>query len=103
MLRRWLVALVMFLGLGLAVLLSEQPTGSLMGSVELPAGSPPGVVQVIASGPVSRSATLDDKGQYRLDRLPLGQYQVTLQGAGLETLRSEVAAQVQEGATARIP
>ncbi|MEN9224561.1 MAG: MG2 domain-containing protein [Thermostichus sp. DRC_bins_24] len=103
MLRRWLVALVMFLGLGLAVLLSEQPTGSLMGSVELPAGSPPGVVQVIASGPVSRSATLDDKGQYRLDRLPLGQYQVTLRGAGLETLRSEVAAQVREGATARIP
>ncbi len=103
MLRRWLVALVMFLGLGLAVLLSEQPTGSLVGSVELPVGSPPGIVQVIASGPVSRSVGLDSDGQYRLDRLPLGQYQVTLQGAGLETLRSDVAAQVREGATARIP
>lgn len=103
MLRRWLVALVMFLGLGLAVLLSEQPTGSLVGSVELPAGSPPGVVQVIASGPVSRSIGLTESGPYRLDRLPLGQYQVTVQGAGLETLPSQVAAQVREGATARIP
>ncbi|MEN9231264.1 MAG: MG2 domain-containing protein, partial [Thermostichus sp. DG02_5_bins_236] len=102
MLRRWLVALVVFLGLGLAVLLSEQPTGSLVGSVNLPAGST-GTVQVIASGPVNRSVSLTEDGQYRFDRLPLGQYRLTVQGGGLETLSSEGVAQVREGATARIP
>ncbi len=103
MLRRWLMALVVFLGVGLAVLLSEQPTGSLVGKVELPPGSTPAAVQVIASGPVSRSVSLTEEGQYRFDRLPLGQYQVTVQGGGLETLRSEGVATVREGVIAPLP
>lgn len=103
MLRRWLMALVVFLGVGLAVLLSEQPTGSLVGKVELPSGSTPAAVQVIASGPVSRSVSLTEEGRYRFDRLPLGQYQVTVQGGGLETLRSEGVATVREGVIAPLP
>ncbi|HIK19469.1 MAG TPA: alpha-2-macroglobulin [Synechococcus sp. M44_DOE_062] len=99
----WLAALVLFLGVGLAVLLSEQPTGSLAGQVELPAGVVPEDVRVIVAGPVTRSASLALDGEYRLDRLPVGEYQVTVQGSGLETVGSEGSVLVQEGATVRIP
>jgi hypothetical protein len=103
MLRRWLAALVVFLGVGLAVLLSEQPTGSLVGRVELPAGVALESVRVIAAGPVTRSASLASDGEYRLDRLPVGEYQVTVQGSGLETVGSQRSVLVREGATVRIP
>ncbi len=103
MLRRWLVALVVFLGVGLAVLLSEQPTGSLTGRVELPAGVAPGSVQVIAAGPVSRSVSLSADGEYRLERLPVGDYRVIVLGAGLERLESEQTVRVREGAVAQLP
>ncbi|WP_414385332.1 MG2 domain-containing protein [Synechococcus sp. H60.3] len=103
MLRRWLVALVVFLGVGLAVLLSEQPTGSLLGRVELPAGVAPGNVQVIAAGPVSRSISPSAEGEYRLERLPVGEYRVTVRGSGLETVSSKRPVQVREGAIASAP
>lgn len=103
MLRRWLAALVVFLGVGLAVLLSEQPTGSLVGQVELPAGVALESVRVIAAGPVTRSASLASDGEYRLDRLPVGEYQVTVQGSGLEKVGSQRSVLVREGATVRIP
>lgn len=103
MLRRWLVALVVFLGVGLAVLLSEQPTGSLAGRVELPAGVALESVRVIAAGPATRSSSLTADGEYRLDRLPVGEYQVTVQGSGLETVGSQGSVLVREGATVRIP
>ncbi|MGQ9838409.1 MAG: alpha-2-macroglobulin family protein [Cyanobacteriota bacterium] len=47
----------------------------------------PGTVEVIASGPVSRSVSLTvgdsglvSDGQYRLDRLPVGEYRVMCEG-----------------------
>jgi uncharacterized protein YfaS (alpha-2-macroglobulin family) len=103
MLRRWLAALVLLLGVGLAVLLSEQPTGSLAGRVELPAGVALESVRVIAAGPATRSASLASDGEYRLDRLPVGEYQVTVQGSGLEKVGSQRSVLVREGATVRIP
>jgi len=103
MLRRWLVALGVFLAVGLAVLLSEPPTGSLTGRVELPAGVAPGNVQVIAAGPVSRSVSPSAEGEYRLDQLPVGEYRVTVRGSGLETVFSERPVQVREGSVASAP
>ncbi len=105
MLKRWLLALVLFLGLAAAVLLSEAPTGSITGVVTDPLGQ--GVkassAQVIAYGPVVRGVYLGQDGHYILDRLPQGQYRVRVSAPGYQSVEVAADVAVQEGSVQALP
>ncbi len=99
MFRRWLLAVLLFLGLAAAIIVSESPSGSLSGRVVDTTGAiiTDPSAQVIAYGPVVRGVYLGADGEYTLDRLPVGDYRVRATAAGYQSEILVDSIQVQEG------
>ncbi len=95
--KRWLVLLFVLLGMGAAIILSEPPTGSLQGQIQLPTEGEWPNTQVIAAGPVVRGVYVGPDGHYRLRGLPTGNYSVRVQAPGYETATIQTSAPVREG------
>src|SRR5579859_8208752 len=92
LLRRSTLAAALTMGLA-GVAFAQSTTGTIFGQAE--AGE---TVTVTGSTGISRSATVDASGRYRISNLPLGTYSVTLQknGAAVDT-RNNVAITVNAG------
>lgn len=92
LLRRSSLAVALTMGLA-GVAMAQSTTGTIFGQAE--AGE---TVTVTGTTGVSRSATVDTSGRYRISNLPLGTYSVTLQknGAAVDT-RDNVAITVNAG------
>ncbi len=92
MLRRTTLAAAMTMGLA-GVAFAQSTTGTIFGQAE--AGE---TVTVTSSTGISRSATVDTSGRYRISNLPLGTYSVVLQkdGATVDS-RKDVAITVNAG------
>lgn len=97
----WLVILVVFLtGLtGAGILAAEKPTGSVTGMVRSDAGEPLAGAVVHFMGPVNRTARTMDDGSFRMDRLPIGRYNVQARMRGYEPQWSSPPILVEEGKT----
>lgn len=91
-LRRSTLAAALTMGLA-GVAFAQSTTGTIFGQAE--AGE---TVTASGSTGISRSATVDASGRYRISNLPLGTYAVTLQknGATVDT-RNNVAITVNAG------
>jgi hypothetical protein len=92
-----MVLLLVLLGMGAAIILSEPPTGSLQGQIQIPTEGEWPHTQVIASGPVVRGVVVGPDGHFRLRGLPTGKYSIRVQAPGYETATIQTAAQVREG------
>ncbi len=104
MLRKWLLTLLLLLGLGAAIILSETPTGSLSGQIMYPeAVEPASEVQVVASGPVVRGVYVGEDGHYTISDLPTGKYGLRGIAAGFERSVPGSLMTVQEGQTTQVP
>ncbi len=79
-----------------AVSLATSATGTILGTVTGPGGAIAGAA-VTVSGPASRSATTGIDGSYRLGRLPVGSYELSVTAFGYDTHRSAVV--VTDGGT----
>jgi outer membrane receptor for ferrienterochelin and colicin len=92
MLRRTTLAAALTMGLA-GVAFAQSTTGTIFGQAE--AGE---TVTVTSSTGISRSATVDNSGRYRISNLPLGTYSVVLQKAGATVdSRNNVAITVNAG------
>ena len=91
-LRRSALAMALTVGLG-GVAFAQSTTGTIFGQAE--AGE---TVTVTGSTGISRSATVDQSGRYRISNLPLGTYNVVVQkdGATVDS-RNNVAITVNAG------
>ncbi|WP_425477448.1 TonB-dependent receptor [Dyella solisilvae] len=92
LLRRSTLAAALTMGLA-GVTFAQSTTGTIFGQAQ--AGQ---TVSVTGSTGISRSATVDNAGRYRISNLPLGTYSVTLQkdGAAVDT-RNNVSITVNAG------
>ena len=80
---------VIFLLLWSTCSVAAQDLGSLTGKVEDETGEALFAANVIAKGPAiegTRGAITNDQGNYRIDRLPPGIYEITISYIGYETL-----------------
>jgi len=76
---------------------AQNPRGSLRGTVEDPSGARiPSAKVTLRSGGSSleRQATTEDRGEFRIDDLNPGTYEITLSAAGFAEARAEVAVTV---------
>ncbi|NJK63068.1 MAG: carboxypeptidase regulatory-like domain-containing protein [Synechococcaceae cyanobacterium SM2_3_1] len=92
-----MVLLFVLLGMGAVVILSEPPTGSLQGQIQLPTQGEWPDTQVIAAGSVVRGVVVGPDGHYHLRGLPTGKYSIRVQAPGYETATIQPSAQVREG------
>ncbi|MEN9265586.1 MAG: MG2 domain-containing protein [Thermostichales cyanobacterium BF4_bins_65] len=83
---RWLILLVVILGLGAGILLSEVPRGGLTGTVLLPAGASRVTVVARSSDGRTVQRQLTSGGGFRLGGLPTGRYDLEVFGPGLQRL-----------------
>jgi uncharacterized protein YfaS (alpha-2-macroglobulin family) len=98
----WITALVVFLaigGMGSAILALEHPTGTLTGTVLSQDKRPLAHAKVSALGPVKLSVETDDKGQYRIERIRVGTYQVFASLKGYERQWQSPEVTIREGKT----
>lgn len=102
-LRRWLLILMLLLGLGAAIVLSEAPTGSLAGQIQFPSDTAAATARVIASGPVVRGVYADEVGQYQLHDLPVGTYRIQAMAPGFQRTRLEETFRIEEGQILQLP
>jgi protocatechuate 3,4-dioxygenase beta subunit len=77
-LLRWMLCLVLFIGLFSAAILKAQAPISVTGQVTGTAGDPKRFVTVKLDGPASYIALTDEEGRFALSGLIPGQYAVTV-------------------------
>lgn len=97
----WLVVLVVFLTgfTGAGILAAEKPTGSVSGVVLDKDGQQLANASVHFMGPVNRTAKSLADGSFRMDRLPIGRYNVQARARGYEAQWSSPPILVEEGKT----
>ncbi|MDX2272275.1 MAG: MG2 domain-containing protein [Cyanobacteriota bacterium] len=103
MLGRWLLALLLLLGLGSAVIMAEPPRGSLSGQVVLAADQPAADIQAIAYGPVVRGVHVGKDGRFTIRQLPQGSYRVRATAQGYESTVIQEQVRVKEGQQLELP
>lgn len=90
---KWLLNIIIFLGLASYGLFIEQPKGSIAGNVLLQHGENAYDIsniknydtRVIASGTVTRASYVDSNGNYKIDGLPVGEYSLRVRAKGYST------------------
>ncbi len=97
----WLVILVVLLTgfTGAGILAAEKPTGSVTGVVLDNEGQALANASVHFMGNVNRTAKTRDDGSFRMDRLPIGRYNVQARDRGYEAQWSSPPILVEEGKT----
>jgi uncharacterized protein YfaS (alpha-2-macroglobulin family) len=97
----WLVILVVLLTgfTGAGILAAEKPTGSVTGIVLDNQGQALVNASVHFMGSVTRTAKTGDDGSFRMDRLPIGRYNVQARARGYEGQWSSPPILVEEGKT----
>ena len=81
----------------LAAALAQNPRGSLRGAVQDATGARIPSAKIVLESPDSslhREATSEDRGEFRIDDLPPGQYRVTVSAPGFAPAQSKVSIQV---------
>ncbi|HEY9900535.1 MAG TPA: alpha-2-macroglobulin family protein [Pantanalinema sp.] len=97
----WLVILVvgLFGATGVGIIASEAPAGSVTGVVRDAAGKALPNARIHFMGPIIRTAIAQADGTFRMDRLPVGQYNVQARARGFDSQWSSPAIQVEEDRT----
>ena len=99
-----LCGIVMFAPATLAPLHSQQVTGSILGSVQDPQGAAVADTKVDARNletGLARSVQTNERGEYRLEFLPPGSYEIEVARAGFRTFR-QTGITLQVGQFARV-
>lgn len=94
-----IAAFLFILFVGIWLVLSEHPSGSVAGTVNTREGTPIAQARVIFSGPSSRTVTTDKNGHFRADRLTTGRYVVVARAKGFDSQWMTPAVEVKEGQT----
>lgn len=97
----WLVILIvgLFGVTGVGILASEEPAGSVTGVVRDNAGHVLPDARIDFMGPITRTAIAQADGTFRMDRLPVGQYNVQARAKGFDSQWSSPPIQVEEDRT----
>lgn len=97
----WLVILAVLLTgfTGAGILAAERPTGSVTGVVLSNEGQALANASVHFMGAVNRTAKTREDGSFRMDRIPIGRYNVQARARGYEAQWSSPPILVEEGKT----
>jgi hypothetical protein len=77
-----------------APLHAQNPRGSLRGTVQDPTGAripSAKIVAQLSGSSIQREASSEDRGEFRLDDLPPGNYHITINAAGFAPAQADVA------------
>ena len=92
--RQTAFALTLFIILLTATLHAQNPRGSLRGTVQDATGARISAARIVAQlsgSSVKREATSEDRGEFRLDDLPPGNYRITINAAGFSAAQADVS------------
>ena len=87
---KWILSIVLFIGLAVFALFIEQPKGSIAGNIILQHGQSAydtsnikeSDARVIAYGPVTRASYINSNGSFKIDGLPVGEYSLKIRAKG---------------------
>ena len=97
--KRLLATLFFSLFLLASALLAQNPWGALDGFVQDASGArvqSASIVVTSSASPVMRKATTDNRGEFRLEALPPGNYQMTVNAPGFAEVRTWVLIRIGE-------
>ncbi|MEB3285328.1 MAG: MG2 domain-containing protein [Candidatus Sericytochromatia bacterium] len=94
-----LVVFLSLLGMGVAAIALEQPSGHMAGVVLDRTGRPLPRAKVVVAGRVTRSTLAQPDGRFRFSHLPVGEYYVSARARGHEPQHQNEFLSVKEGET----